>query len=135
MSHCDLPPEDPLELFLSENDTQCPTNVPAAEDLQASIAVADFQLPASELLETITGAAVLAVLASSLFMLAPPPPSAPPPLTARLIPQTLMLAPTTAEALVTSAALASAPAAPNVMSRMRTVPASIVGTPVSASIR
>jgi hypothetical protein len=131
MSHCDLPPEDPLELFLSENDTQCPANVPAAEDLQASIAVADFQLPASELLETITGAAVLAVLASSLFILAPPPPLPRPPLTARVIPQILMLAPTTAEALATTQPLGSAPAARSVIRRMRMVPASAVETPGS----
>jgi hypothetical protein len=131
MSHCDLPPEDPLELFLSENDTQCPTNVPAAEDLQASIAVADFQLPASELLETITGAAVLAVLASSLFILAPPPPLPRPPLTARVIPQLLMLAPTTAEAPATTQPLGSALAGRSVIRRMRMVPASAVETPGS----
>ncbi len=119
MSHCDLLAEDPLELFLSENDTQCPTNVPAAEELHASIAVADFQLPASELLETITGAAVLAVLASSLFMLAPPPPLPRLPLTARVIPQILMLAPTTAVAPATTQLLGSAPAARSVIHRMR----------------
>jgi hypothetical protein len=129
MSHRDLLPEDPLELFLSENDTQCPTNVPAAEELQASIAVADFQLPASELLETITGAAVLAVFASSLFMLAPPPPLPRPPLTARVIPQILMLAPTTAEAPATTQPLGSARAARSVIRRMRMVPASAIETP------
>jgi len=131
MSHRDLLPEDPLELFLSENDTRCPTNVPAAQELQASIAVADFQLPASELLETITGAAVLAVLASSLFILAPPPPLPRPPLTARVIPQILMLAPTTAEATATAQPLGSAPAARSVIRRMRLVPASAIETPGS----
>jgi hypothetical protein len=130
MSHRDLLPEDPLELFLSENDTQCPTNVPAAaEELQASIAVADFQLPASELLETITGAAVLAVLASSLFILAPPPPLPRPPLSARVIPQILMLAPITAEAPATTQPLGSARAARSVIRRMRMVPASAIETP------
>jgi hypothetical protein len=131
MSHRDLLPEDPLELFLSENDTQCPTNVPAAEELQASIAVADFQLPASELLETITGAAVLAVFASSLFMLAPPPPLPRPPLTARVIPQILMLARTTAEAPATTQPLGSAPATRSVIRRMRMVPASAIERPGS----
>src|SRR6185436_12220963 len=80
MRHRQLLPEDPLELFLSENDVLMPRTVPTGEEPQGSTGVPDFQLPASEALETLTGAAVLAVLASSLFMLAPPQPVRRPPL-------------------------------------------------------
>jgi hypothetical protein len=102
MSHRNLLPEDPLEQFLSENDVLMPRTVPAGEEPQGSTGVPDFQLPASEVLETLTGAALLAALASSLLMLAPPQPGLRPSLAARTIPQTLMLAPSVPGALVAS---------------------------------
>ncbi len=118
MRHRQLPPEDPLELFLSENDVLMPRTVPTGEEPQGSTGVPDFQLPASEALETLTGAAVLAVLASSLFMLAPPQPVRRPPLAARTIPQTLILAPAVPKALVALQPLDSARSTTGVLRRV-----------------